>query len=131
MDGSGSMVTLGGFNSIFNPVTSQGRLDYYSYGGFRENWWNNDSHIPHYNGSYFDNLDELQADSVGCSELGKRGVRDAGAYARELIAWHRGRGRSAGRHSFDFDAGALSSGTYIAVLRGTSSVSAMPLLLAK
>ncbi len=91
MDGQSQMVTLGGFNSIFDPVTSQGQLDYYTYGGFREVWWNNDSHIDHYNGSVFDNLAELMADSVGCSEMGKRPAAGASRIA-DMIEQYRTRG---------------------------------------
>lgn len=198
MDGSGSMVTLGGINSIYDPITSQGKLDFYSFGGFREDWWNNDPNIWTDHGSQLDNTDELQADSVGCSELGKRSARDAIAYVREMIEHNRTRGGmqtqpvvaehpvrtvpseatcaitdaypnpfnpvaritmtlteeqdirlfvidmlgrevavlangmyAAGIHGFTFDAGSLGTGSYLAVLRGATSVSTMPLMLAK
>lgn len=92
-DGMGNVVTLGGHNVIVDPVMQQGTLDLYSYGGFRQVWWNGNSQIWTYNGSTLDNTDELQGDSVGCFEMGKRGIATPGNLTREILEYRRTRGK--------------------------------------
>lgn len=91
-NGMGDIVTLGGYNVIVNPVMQQGTLDLYSYGGFRQVWWNGNMQIWTYNGSTLDNADELQGDLVGCFEMGKRGIAASGNLTREILEYRRTRG---------------------------------------
>lgn len=95
IDGSGSVITLGGYNTIVNPVMSQGYLYNYSHGGFRKVWWNSDPQIWIYSGSKLDQADSLLADSVNCFEMGKRSIEGTSDLTREILEYRRTRGHAA------------------------------------
>jgi hypothetical protein len=90
-DFGGVQTTLGGINSLFDPQVQQGYVDWYSYGGFREVWWDNRLDMFDFNGSTLDMSNELQVDEVGCTEFGKS-TGGLVAPVAELLRYRRTRG---------------------------------------
>jgi hypothetical protein len=96
-NGGGVQVPLGHINSIFDPVTPyQVVLANSSIGGFQRNWWNGQNQLGiHFSvdgSSSMDAGNELAADSIGCSIMGKSVVDEAGSLTRDILLYRRTRG---------------------------------------
>jgi hypothetical protein len=83
---------LGHMNSIFDPVSTQGRVDTWSHGGFEFNWWNNDYTLFAYNNSTLEMGNEIAGDSANCSEFGKRVADPSGSLTKDILLYRRTRG---------------------------------------
>jgi hypothetical protein len=88
----GVQVPLGHMNSIFDPVSTQGRVDTWSHGGFEQNWWNNNYSLFAYNNSTLEMGNELAGDSAVCFEMGKRAADPSGSLTSDILLYRRTRG---------------------------------------
>jgi hypothetical protein len=93
----GVQVPLGHVNSIYDPVSSyQVTLANSSVGGFQRNWWNGQNqfgvHFIVDGSSSMDAGNELATDSIGCSNLGKSVVDEAGSLTQDILLYRRTRG---------------------------------------